>query len=67
MKSLLPPLRGIAALALPVLFLTISPRAMAGDNLIENGNFESGLDGWELFIGPEFKDAGAVAEMETTR
>lgn len=67
MKSLLPPLRGIAALALPVLFLTINPQAMAGDNLIENGNFESGLDGWELFIGPEFKDAGAVAEMDTTR
>lgn len=60
-------MRSLAAVAILVLFAIFPPMILAGDNLIENGNFESGLDGWELFIGPEFKDAGAVATAETTR
>ena len=61
MKSTVPPLRGIAALVLMASFALVCPKSLAADNLVENGDFESGLDGWELFIGPEFKDAGAVA------
>lgn len=67
MKSTVPPLRGIAALVLMASFALVCPKSLAADNLVENGDFESGLDGWELFIGPEFKDAGAVATAETTR
>lgn len=67
MKSTSPSLRGLAAMAIMASFAVFSPRSIAGDNLIENGNFESGLEGWEIFIGPEFKDAGAVATAETTQ
>lgn len=58
---------GLAASAAAIFLLAVCPSGVAGDNLIENGNFESGLDGWELFIGPEFKDAGAVATVSTTQ
>jgi len=37
-----------------------------GTNVVPNGDFAAGTDGWELFIGPEFKDTGAVADLSVT-
>lgn len=58
---ILPPLRfGVSTLAAGLLAGLMS--SALADNLIPNPGFESGMDGWEVFLGPEFRSTGAVYE-----
>jgi len=38
--------------------------AAQAENLAPDAGFESSMDGWEIFIGPEHRESGAVTETE---
>jgi hypothetical protein len=65
MTTLIPPrVRPVTGLVAAIALSALGLNLHAADNLLANGNFESDLNGWELFIGPEFREVGANATAE---